>query len=52
MTESAADATNTFRVFDWLWTSGQLSERGVAGLATASMPSAGNLARLRAGGRP
>ncbi len=38
------DATNTYRVFDWLWTSGQLSERDVLQLASLGVEVVINLA--------
>src|SRR5262245_4281288 len=39
-----ADAENTFRVFDWLWTSGQLSERDIARLPELGIAAVVNLA--------
>jgi protein tyrosine phosphatase (PTP) superfamily phosphohydrolase (DUF442 family) len=38
------DAENTHRVFDWLWTSGQLSERDIAHLPALGIGAVINLA--------
>lgn len=38
------DAENTHQVFDWLWTSGQLSERDIATLPTLGVTAVVNLA--------
>ena len=38
------DAENTFQVFDWLWTSGQLSERDIALLPSLGIEVVVNLA--------
>lgn len=38
------DAENTHRVFDWLWTSGQLSERDIARLPALGIGAVINLA--------
>jgi len=38
------DASNTYQVFDWLWTSGQLSERDVLQLASLGVDVVVNLA--------
>ncbi len=38
------DAENTHQVFDWLWTSGQLSERDIAGLPALGIEAVINLA--------
>ncbi|MEL5849027.1 MAG: protein tyrosine phosphatase family protein [Candidatus Igneacidithiobacillus chanchocoensis] len=38
------DAENTCKVFDWLWTSGQLSERDIACLPTLGIEAIINLA--------
>lgn len=38
------DAVNTHRVFDWLWTSGQLSERDIARLPALGIGAVINLA--------
>ena len=38
------DAENTHQVFDWLWTSGQLSERDIASLPTLGIEVVVNLA--------
>jgi protein tyrosine phosphatase (PTP) superfamily phosphohydrolase (DUF442 family) len=38
------DAINTHRVFDWLWTSGQLSERDIAQLPEFGIAAVINLA--------
>jgi len=32
------DAENTYQVFDWLWTSGQLSARDIEQLPVSCMP--------------
>jgi len=38
------DAENTYKVFDWLWTSGQLSERDITCLPTLRIDAVINLA--------
>jgi protein tyrosine phosphatase (PTP) superfamily phosphohydrolase (DUF442 family) len=38
------DAENTYQVFDWLWTSGQLSERDIASLPTFGIEAVVNIA--------
>jgi len=38
------DAENTHQVFDWLWTSGQLSEQDIASLPTLGIEVVVNLA--------
>lgn len=38
------DAENFYQVFDWLWTSGQLSERDIAALPALGVKSVINLA--------
>lgn len=38
------DAENTHQVFDWLWTSGQLSENDIAGLPALGIEAVINLA--------
>lgn len=38
------DAENTHQVFDWLWTSGQLSERDITGLPALGIEAVINLA--------
>ncbi len=38
------DAENTHQVFDWLWTSGQLSEKDIAGLTALGIEAVINLA--------
>lgn len=38
------DAVNTFQVFDWLWSSGQLSERDIRQLAGMGVVAVMNLA--------
>lgn len=38
------DAVNTFQVFDWLWTSGQLSENDIAALQKDGFTTVINLA--------
>lgn len=38
------DAENTHQVFDWLWTSGQLSENDIAGLPALGIGAVINLA--------
>jgi protein tyrosine phosphatase (PTP) superfamily phosphohydrolase (DUF442 family) len=38
------DASNTYRVFDWLWTSGQLSERDIDELPKLGVEAVINLA--------
>lgn len=38
------DAENTYQVFDWLWTSGQLSERDIAELPVLGIEAVINLA--------
>ena len=38
------DAENTYQVFDWLWTSGQLSERDIASLPAFGIEAVINLA--------
>ncbi|MDD2768889.1 MAG: protein tyrosine phosphatase family protein [Methylococcus sp.] len=38
------DAENTFQVFDWLWSSGQLSERDILGLPALGIGAVVNLA--------
>ncbi len=38
------DAENTHQVFDWLWTSGQLSEHDIAGLPALGIETVINLA--------
>lgn len=38
------DAANTHQVFDWLWTSGQLSEKDIAGLPALGIEAVINLA--------
>ena len=38
------DAENTHQVYDWLWTSGQLSQRDIASLPTLGIEAVVNLA--------
>ena len=38
------DAENTYQVFDWLWTSGQLSERDIRDLPAMGIGAVVNLA--------
>ena len=38
------DAENTHKVFDWLWSSGQLSEKDIASLALLGIEAVINLA--------
>ena len=38
------DAENTHKVFDWLWTSGQLSKKDIAGLPALGIDAVINLA--------
>lgn len=38
------DAENTYQVFDWLWTSGQLSGKDIAGLPALGIDAVINLA--------
>ncbi len=38
------DAENTYQVFDWLWTSGQLSEKDIASLPALGIEAVINLA--------
>jgi protein tyrosine phosphatase (PTP) superfamily phosphohydrolase (DUF442 family) len=38
------DAENTYQVFDWLWTSGQLSEKAIGGLPALGIEAVINLA--------
>ena len=38
------DAENSYQVFDWLWTSGQLSERDIAALHSIGVELVINLA--------
>lgn len=38
------DANNTYRVFDWLWTSGQLSQNDIARLPSLGIEAVVNLA--------
>lgn len=38
------EAENTFQVFDWLWTSGQLSEKDIASLTALEIEAVINLA--------
>lgn len=38
------DASNTFQVFDWLWTSGQLSQRDIERLPALGIEAVVNLA--------
>lgn len=40
----AMDANNTFQVFDWLWTSGQLSQRDIGSLPALGIEAVVNLA--------
>ncbi len=43
-TLESIDAKNAYQVFDWLWTSGQLSERDILGLSALDIDVVINLA--------
>jgi hypothetical protein len=40
------EAENTYQVFDWLWTSGQLSKKDIAYLPALGIEAVINLAHL------